>query len=732
MRTIGRIFISDVRHITSNIASIIIVLAITVIPGLFAWFNIAASWNPFGNTGNLQFAIANEDEGYKGDLLPMKVSLGDQVVSTLRANSQLDWTFTSPDKAIDGTKSGKYYAAVIIPKNFSKTMLTFLTSDAKHATLEYYMNEKLNAIAPKVTGQGADTLTAQINESFAKTLTDIALNVGTNILNTTSQDGAQERLAQFNTNIEQLANTFGQSATALKAYAALTDSAQTLLASTNDLVGTAQDRTNTTIGELDSSRQALSDLTGALDTSVNALGAAVDNSAGAFAGLSDRIDTLFSDIDAQANTSAQGLDQLAGTVTTQANRYGQVHDQLQTILNQSNLPADSAVRVRLQNGIDQIGATQHTLNTLASQLTGAASDVRNHIDVNSQERQSIKDLAAQAKSSLDGISSDFQTTVQPNLTQMNDSFTSAASQMSASVTQLGDSLGSLDDATGNANEQLTKVRELITNSAGDLQKASERLTQFHTEFNQALSSGNMEQVRALLGRDPATLAATFSAPVQLQTHYVYPVENFGTALTPFYTFMPMWVGCLLLVVMLKITLSDKRMKELGDPKPWQEFLGHYLIFLGIAFLQATFSLAGTLLFMRVHAVHPWLFMLVGWVAALVFSFFVYTLVATFANIGKAAGVLFLVMQISGSGASYPIVVLPPFIAQVSPFLPVTYAVRAMRSAIAGIYANDYWIALGQLALFLIPLLFLGLVLRHWTVGFNRWLTEKVESTHLIG
>ena len=92
MRTIGKLFIGDVRRLTSNIVSIIIVIGLTVIPGLFNWFNIAASWDPFSNMKNLKFAVASVDEGYRSDLIPMKITMGDQILNTLRANSEHDWT----------------------------------------------------------------------------------------------------------------------------------------------------------------------------------------------------------------------------------------------------------------------------------------------------------------------------------------------------------------------------------------------------------------------------------------------------------------------------------------------------------------------------------------------------------------------------------------------------------------------------------------------------------------
>ena len=181
MKNIWKLFVGDVRRLTSNVVSIIIVIGLVVIPGLFSWFNVSASWDPFANTGNLKFAVANDDEGYKSDLIPVKISIGDQVVNTLRANDQMDWTFTTKKEAIDGTKSGKYYAAVVIPKDFSTRMMTFFTADGDHATLTYYNNEKKNALAPKITGQGADTVAAQINEMFSATLTSTALNIASQL-----------------------------------------------------------------------------------------------------------------------------------------------------------------------------------------------------------------------------------------------------------------------------------------------------------------------------------------------------------------------------------------------------------------------------------------------------------------------------------------------------------------------------------------------------------------------
>lgn len=217
----------------------------------------------------------------------------------------------------------------------------------------------------------------------------------------------------------------------------------------------------------------------------------------------------------------------------------------------------------------------------------------------------------------------------------------------------------------------------------------------------------MDTVKEVLGNNTDSLAAALAAPVQVKRTAVFPVKNFGPQLAPFYTILPLFVGSLLMAVTLKPGVSRKNREGLDNPKPHQLFLGHYGVFGVIALLQSTFSLGGNLLFLHVQAVHPWLFMLAGWTSSLVFSFFTYTMVASFGSIGRAIGVLVLVTQISGSNGAYPLAVLPKIISDISPFLPATHSIVALRAAIAGIYNNDYWHALGSLLLFLIPLLLIG-------------------------
>ena len=166
MKNVWKIFQRDMMRIRNNVIALVVIIGISVVPCLYAWFNIAASWDPYSNTGNLKVAVASVDEGYEGSLIPIEINIGDKVLSALRENTQMEWVFTTEEKATSGVKSGKYYAAIVIPENFSESLVSVLSGDLQSPEIEYYLNEKKNAIAPKVTDTGATTVQQQVNQTF--------------------------------------------------------------------------------------------------------------------------------------------------------------------------------------------------------------------------------------------------------------------------------------------------------------------------------------------------------------------------------------------------------------------------------------------------------------------------------------------------------------------------------------------------------------------------------------
>jgi len=184
MNTIIAIFRRDVGKLLSRPTACIIMIGLIIIPSLYAWFNIAANWDPYSNTKNIAIGVANNDTGTV--LSGASLNVGDKVVQELRANDAMDWTFVSEQEALEGVRSGRFYAAVVIPRDFSQNMASITTGTITKPQLHYYLNEKTNAIANKMTNVGVDTVQNKVNQAFVETVTLVAgqlLNISADKLN---------------------------------------------------------------------------------------------------------------------------------------------------------------------------------------------------------------------------------------------------------------------------------------------------------------------------------------------------------------------------------------------------------------------------------------------------------------------------------------------------------------------------------------------------------------------
>ncbi len=188
------------------------------------------------NTGSLKVAVANVDTGYEGELLPISINLGEQVVSGLRENNQLDWVFTDSQKAVKGVKSGKYYAAIVIPETFSNDMMSLFSDDVEHSDILYYLNEKENAIAPKVTDKGAGAVRKQIAELFTKTISQVGLQLMDSLSSMLSEEDSKEMIVKVHENIAEIADSLLAASGTIKAFSNMTDSMGNTLESTSSFL----------------------------------------------------------------------------------------------------------------------------------------------------------------------------------------------------------------------------------------------------------------------------------------------------------------------------------------------------------------------------------------------------------------------------------------------------------------------------------------------------------------
>ena len=727
MKNVFRLAFDDVKRLFSSTITVIIVLGLVLLPSLFTWYNVLACWDVFNNTGNLKVAVANTDEGYQSELVPLRVTIGEQVVSALRANDQMDWEFTSEEEAIEGVRSGRYYAAVVIPPSFSADMMTFYSKDMEHASLTYYSNEKKNAIAPKVTGQGADAIAAQVNRTFAQTLTEVALGVSSSLLNYLDNADASGALQHVAANLDDVGADMEEGARAVRLYAQLIGSTRVLIDGSGGLLSQSGELARATSGEIADARTAASEIPGALDDAADAFAQALATSAEGFEGVPQALDAAFDSALATSASSADSLRTLASDADARIASYQEVVSRLEAAL--PSMPADS--QPALQALIGQLNASISLQADLRDSLLDAASALEAGGSDAQAARDEAKGLAAQAYDSLQQAKATYDDSVAPTLAQLSEKLEYVVSAL-PSVASLLESAGSdLSASAESISARMGEFEQTLAASADDLEEQAANMRELSSAMAQALEEGDASALREVLSSDPASLAQDLSAPIQLERQAVYPVDNFGSAMAPLYTTLALWIGALLIMVVLKMSPSHRVLTALDNPTSAQLFAGRFVTVAALSLLQSTCMGLGCLLFLGVQADNPALYLLCLWVSGLVFAFIIYTLVATFGNFGKALSVLLLIVQVSGGGGSYPLALLPDLFQAVSPFLPITHAVNAMRAAMFGVYMNDFWIELGVLLGFVLPFVVLGFVLRKPLAPIVQRFVEKVESTKVM-
>ena len=723
-----RIVRSDFKRLFANAMSVIIVIGLVVMPSIFAWYNVIACWNVFDNTGNLTVAVANVDDGYESDLVPLRVNIGERVVSALRANDQIDWTFTTEEDAVDGARSGRYYAAVVIPAGFSKDMLTFYSEDVQHARIVYYANEKKSAIAPKITDQGADSVSYQVNEVFAQTLSEVALGIAESMSAYADEADVGGRIAGVSGKVRDMGAQAERMASVLELYSSLAGAAQTLASDSGKLVVAAQNGVDGLDAASSQGSTSASDLVAAVKGSVDDLAGALDGAAARFDEVSAFAGALFDAASTGAAQGAAGLRGQAEAVDAQIARYRSAIEQLEEL--RGSLPSDAqqaldAVIARMSAVVSLMEGMRDNLGAAAERLEAGNADVQ-------AQRAEVERLAAEARQASDDLAASFDGGLKPGLQQLADSAGVLAANMGDGLDSLRSSGADLSASAGSAADVLGDARAKVDEAAQKLRETARELETLADGVDEALVAGDADALRAVLGADAQLLSKALAAPVGIEREAVFPAENFGSAMAPLYTTLALFIGSLLILVVVKPTVSDRTREQLSDPQPRQLFMGRFGVLAFLSLAQTTVMGLGNLLFLQVQVAEPALFMLCFWIAGLVFTFLIYALVAAFANLGKAVAVLLLIIQVTGCGGSFPLQLLPPFVQALSPWLPATHVVNAMRAAMFGTYGGDFWWEMGLLALFLIPAAIVGLVLRKPLAKFMTWYVEQVESSKLVG
>ncbi|AOH53966.1 hypothetical protein ABE28_006355 [Peribacillus muralis] len=685
MRNIREIFVDDLKSIYKNFFVCIVLVFLMLIPSIYAWFNIVASWDPYGNTEGILVGVSNNDKG--AELNGKSVNLGNEVIEGLKGNKDLGWRFTSEKNAVAKVKKGDYYATIVIPENFSEHIATIMTDEPMKAEIDYYVNEKINSIAPKITAAGANTIVDNVSKSFVKSASGSILEIF-NELGITLQNELPT--------IQKMKN-----------MVYLLEGELPELEQNLKIVQTHVKRAEEIINKVNEGLESIQGITSQKDELVSGVSGYVDSTKQAF----EEIHPLLKNDIAKMRSDNETILVLASRVTDQdltSDEVNQLVEQGRTQINKELYLLDSMfdllVSVNQFSEKDRLQPEIKLVDGLRDNASGQLQALNDH------SFDSLRVLGDNNDQVLESLQATFSNDTGSKIDEI---WMEANSILQKAKLTLEEGSQVLPEVKGLLNETNGKLAD----HKGDIDKLQEKFPEIQAKIKALASkmreidkSYNMKEVINFLRNDIEQESEFFSEPVLLNKHSLFPIPNYGSAMSPFFTALSLWVGGTILISMLSVSVSQK------NYSPYQIYIGRYLIFFIIGLMQSLAVSIGNLFLIDVYAVDKFEYVMFSILISTVFTLMVYTFVSVLGNVGKGISVVLMVLQISGSGGTFPIQVTPPFFQHINPFLPFTYAVSLLRESVGGIT----WSVAGKD----IFILFIYLLL---TIGFGIILKKPLHE-----
>lgn len=703
MITIFRVFLSDVKRLRSNVVAIVIIMGLSIIPALYAWFNIMSNWDPYGTsaTSQMKVAVCSQDSG--AEIGSLSLNVGDEVITGLKENTTIGWVFTaSKDEALEGVNSGDYYAALIVPESFTTDFISFLGGDPKNPTIAYYENSKKNAIATKITGKAKTAVQEQVNQKVISTLTEVLTESG-KILAENDENGVDI--------VASTADQLDELDSSLQTYVNILNTFSLVTASASDLAESAQSLLINTQGIFDSSQDSVSNMQSSVlsgaqtaDTVSSLIGISLDSVEQDLTLLSDQMDTL---------TVGDSFDSIRNQVDTAKTMSKSTISVLKDIFGETD---------------QYVSAVDKSFKQLNTDLTAFKKDANVTAQSLKHLKRTIKADIKDCKNSIRKIRNTYQYQVQPDVSRSVLRMEQALIQTGKMLNNIESSFGTIDRALesyqttlDSGTDDITATKDYIVSLQSDIRKLSKSL--------RALSGDEQyNEMMDLLKNDPTLMASFMASPVSMETKAVYPIETYGSAMAPFYTVLAIWVGALILVALIHVKVAPVENLKV---RPWQAYFGRYITFFLIGQAQTAITVLGDLFYVDIQCPHPFLFWLASAASSFVFTLLIYSLTVAMGNVGEAVAVIVMVIQVAGAGGTFPIEVLPEVYQMIYKFLPFTYCMNALRECVGGLYKNDYWMDLRALGIYILISLFIGLVVAVPLRRLNKVIERSKEKSKVM-
>ena len=671
IKNIWTIYKEDLKRIFTNYAALIVILALCILPSLYAWFNIKASWDPYGQqaTSQIKIGVINNDKGteFNGKL----INIGDQVVDQLKENDLMGWQFVDEAEGEKALEEGTFYATITIPDNFSQDITSLVTSDVKKGQMIYRVNEKINAIAPKLTSKGATGVQENINQTIVETVSGILFEAGKG-LGLEIQETVLPQLSHVYDQLEELISKFGD-------MNSLVQTAHNGGIQLKDLIASIQTDLPLIETTITSAKTTITSLESFMDTSKSALSdfmPTLKNDLLLIQTIADELNTYVSQIEEAILSGSDKAPELIENLITKVESTQSLVQSFVKVLESFNkFPAG-----RFDELISQLQGVNGELDKAKDFLQQLHDTTVNGGEPNLTVLNNIKTLLSSVSSTASAIYNRFDSAIVPSLNNVIDQAYSTATNVLQVLKEAEAKLPDVASLLNTAYEGADKGIDAIEYINSKLPEAENKVREVTAKLGDINESQSLQEVLTLLQEAVTERQNFMSSPVDLVEETIFPMHNYGTAMTPFYSVLAQWVGMTLLISMLSVHAK-------GEYRPSEEYFGKFLLFATIALVQGLIIALGDLYLLNIYCVNPGLFIVGILFTSITFTFIVYSLVSVFGNVGKVVLIILLVLQVAGSGGTFPIQLTPKFFQIINPFLPFTYAISFARESIGGVVEN---------------------------------------------
>lgn len=704
MKNSWNIFSNDMKSISKNWVAAILIGGLILLPSLYAWFNIKASWDPYGQTDQIPIGIVNEDTGAM--VRDEKINVGDELVKELKKNDSMEWHFNNREEAMEKVRYGDYFAVIVIPKDFSEHLATVTSDHPKKANVEYFVNEKINAIAPKITDKGASVIVEQISSNFVSTVNGVIFDMFNELglelkKNLPDIKKFEDYVFKLEKDLPEIHQLMTESLDDAKHAQSIINKAQNMIPKAKQVTGSGLQTIDDTAAMLSTAEKRLNELSPKIKEDLKKAKKTAQD-INTFIQDAQNVQVDFSN----GEKLKKNLDQRVNNASEQITTVKQTLKQLKEMNNQNESgnteKQDQVINKAiedLETIVAALGEAQGNVDSIGSFMKDKKQEVDNIL-------ANLKELSANTSNRIGDFLKDYNENIEPVVKQKINNAQSTLTNARSILVGVQTTIPEVERILGRTEGNIQESQELLEYMLNEYPYVNDKVNQLADKIRKIQGETDINKIIELLLNNPKAERGFFAEPVQLNKNELFPIPNYGSGMTPFYTVLAIWVGALLLISLLAADVHRE-----GYFTSRQIYFGKFFTFALIGILQTLIVALGDIFIIDAYVVHPVWFVLFGLLISLVFMLIVYTLVSLFGDVGKATAIILLVLQIAGSGGTYPVVLLPEFFQAINPFLPFTYAIDLMREAVGGIVWARVYHDLIYLSLFGLAFMTIGAFLK---------------------